>query len=110
MKPRLRANRVQAARSPSPGGRHECGRATQDPCKIRLSAAPAQSPVRFPLAGDTEPLFSGGFSEVCQIPVLRTASRFWAAVPSDAQAVSATTGSVFGRRAPCACRQLEKEG
>jgi hypothetical protein len=99
MKPRQRVNEVQAARSPPPAGRQEYGRATQDPCKIRLSAARAQSPVRFPLAGDTEPLFSGGFSEVCQIPVLRTASRFWAAAPSDAQAVSTTTGSVFGRRA-----------
>jgi hypothetical protein len=95
MKPGQRVNEVQAARSPPPAGRLGCGRATQNPCKIRLSAARAQPPVKFPLAGDTEPLFSGGFSGVRQIPVLRTASRFWAAAPSDAQAGPTTTGSAL---------------
>ena len=90
---------VQAARSPPPAGRHEYGQATQNPCKIRLSAACAQPPAEFPLAGDTEPLFSGGFRGFRSNTVLRTASRFRAAAPSDAQAVSATTGSIFIRHA-----------
>ncbi len=108
MKPRQHVSEVQAARSPPPAGRHECGRATQDPCKIRLSAARAQSPGRFPLAGDTEPLFSGGFSRVRQIPSYGRLAAFGRLRRRAHRLCQSQWVSAYGRRAR-ARRRLEEE-
>jgi hypothetical protein len=64
---------IQAARSPTPGGRHEGGRATQDPYKMGLSAALTLSPGIRGFAGDTEPLQNKAFSRPHQSTVLQTA-------------------------------------
>ena len=114
MKPRQRVNEIQAARSPPPAGRHEYGRATQDPCKIRLSAARAQSPARFPLAGDTEPLFSGGFSAVRQIPSYGRLAAFGRLRrrthrQKNSNKLCKPQQEARWGVAPRACRQLEKE-
>lgn len=75
MIPTQRLKAIQAARSPPPGGRHERGRATRNPCKIRLSAALALPPAEIGLAGDTGSPVYKGFSRPGRTPVLQTASR-----------------------------------
>jgi hypothetical protein len=90
----MRLNRSgAAARRPPPGGRQGSRRATRNPRKTRPHSALAQPPGFVTLAGDTEALFSVGFSRPAEPPSYgRLAGR--AAAPSDRHPVQFTTGGV----------------
>ena len=74
---RPRASDISAAlRLMKPAGRQDPRRPTRNPCVLGGFSRPGAAARSIGLAGDTEPLFSGGFSRPHLSTVLQTARRF----------------------------------